>query len=59
MVAGLQHDASVSKLKLLELQRAVSFRPIQSLNIKHLSVLISIFIFQNGDLQKVLGNALP
>lgn len=33
MVAGLQHDASVSKLKLLELQRAVSFPPIQSLNI--------------------------
>lgn len=24
MVAGLQHDASVSKLKLLELERAVS-----------------------------------
>lgn len=56
MVAGLQHDASVSKLKLLELQRAVSSRPIQSLNV---SVLISNFIFQNGDLQKVLESALP
>jgi len=26
---------------------------------KKLSVLISIFIFQNGDLQKVLESALP
>jgi hypothetical protein len=25
MVAGLQHDATVSRLKLLELERAVSF----------------------------------
>jgi hypothetical protein len=38
MVAGLQHDATVSKLKLLELERAVSV-----FHFAHLVLTLNIF----------------
>jgi len=49
MVAGLQHDATHTKLKLLELERSVPSRPLTS------QVMLKQLLLQNNNLRKLLG----
>lgn len=51
MVAGLQHDATHLKLKLLELERSVSTPPVLSIH--------DLITQQNTNLRKLLGTHNP
>jgi hypothetical protein len=54
MVAGLQHDVSLSKLKLLELERAVS---VSFRRLHYHASMTGLPMKQNADLQTILSQS--